>query len=198
MRNYKGQFVKGIRSSRATEFKPGQHWRPSGPHRDAAWLRAEYVDKQRSAANIAKECGLTEASIYFWLKHHNIPRRSISQARAIKHWGSSGKDNPMYGRVGILNPNWQGGLTPARQDVYAKTEWKAAARAVRKRDKCCRLCGSTEKTEIHHIDKFSLAPLLVMDIGNMILLCKKCHLKMQGKEKRWRKKLFALLKEGTK
>ena len=196
MRNEKGQFIKGIRNNPETEFKKGSHWRVRKPFWDASWLRVEYEDKKKSASVIAQEHGVTENAILFWLSKHGIQRRTVSEVRKIKYWGASGKDNPMYGKRGILNHNWRGGLSPARQKIYSSIEWRKSSRAVRKRDTCCKLCGSLEKTEIHHIDPFSQSPLLVMDIGNMILLCQKCHRKMRGKERRWRKKLFNILKGG--
>jgi hypothetical protein len=177
------------------QFQRGEHWRTPQPYWDRAWLDHEYTAERRSASDIAAQFAITENSILFWLGKHGIPRRSISEIRERKHWGLAGAANPMYGKVGILNPRWKGGLTPARQAIYASSDWKSAARAVRKRDKACRLCGCCKDTEIHHIDPFSQAPLLVMDVGNMILLCGACHRKMRGKENRWKKRLFRLIGE---
>ena len=51
----------------------------------------------------------------------------------------------------------------------------------------------------YRIEMFSQAPLLVLDIGNVIRLCQKCHLKLQGRENWWRKKLYRLIQsEGRK
>ena len=36
----------------------------------------------------------------------------------------SGKQNGMYGRVGVLSPRWRGGTTPLRQKLYARGIWK--------------------------------------------------------------------------
>jgi hypothetical protein len=177
-------------------FQKGQHWRPRREYWEREWLYEEYITKQRSAENIAAQFSITENAILFWLGKHKIPTRSVSDVRKIKHWGAAGEKNPMFGKTGVLNPNWRGGLTPLRQQFYSRPEWKKLVRDVRKRDKYCRLCSSDEKLEIHHIEPFSQAPLLVMDIGNVILLCHKCHKKMQRKENRWRKKLYALIEEG--
>lgn len=187
------RFKKGEHRNPATEFKPGQHWRPRKEHWGKEWLTHQYVTLRKSALEIATAQGCTENNIYFWLHKHGVPVRHMTDIRAMKHWGLEGPKNPMFGKRGILNHNWRGGLTPARQAIYAKAEWKKLARDVRKRDKCCRLCGSTERTEIHHIDPFSQSPLLVLDIGNVILLCEKCHDKMRGKENRWKRKLFKLI-----
>lgn len=177
------------------QFKKGQHWRSSKPFWSREWLDNEYTKKGRSSADIAAQFGVRPVSILFWIKKHGIKTRSVSEARKQKHWGATGASNPMYGRRGVLNPNWKGGRTPWRQEIYAQSSWKKFARAVRKRDKSCRLCGCDEKTEIHHIDPFSEAPLLVMDMGNAILLCQPCHRKMRGKEQRWKKRLLKLLEQ---
>ena len=196
-RNKHGQFVRGVRSHPATEFKPGQHWRRRKPFWSREWLEREYVERGRSTGDIAAEFGVTDAAILFWMQKHGIERRDVSAARKLKHWGLSGDKNPMYGKRGVLNPGWKGGLTPLRQQIYAKSEWRTFARKVFVRDKACRLCGGSERREIHHIDPFSQCPLLVMDIGNVIVLCHECHKKVTRKERAWRKRLFGLLKGGN-
>jgi hypothetical protein len=183
MRNVKGQFEKGT------------HWRERKPWWEKSWLDYMYSECMRSASDIASAFGTTENNILYWLSKHGIKRRTVKQARALKHWGVSGECNPMHGRTGILNPNWKGGLTPARQAIYAKSEMKQAVQAVYKRDRYCRLCNAKDPLEVHHIDPFSQSPLLVMDIGNMIVLCSKCHRKMRGKEKLWKRRLFKIISE---
>lgn len=178
-------------------FQKGRHWRSSKPWWDRAWLEAEYIAKCRSASEIAAEGGCTENNILYWLYKHGIPRRSVSEARKLKRWETpSGQANPMYGRRGYLNPNWKGGLTPARQGVYGSSLWRAVARRVRSRDKVCRLCGNGDRCEIHHIISFSSAPLLVLHEENLILLCYGCHKKIYGQERRWEKRLLRLVAGG--
>jgi hypothetical protein len=176
------------------QFKKGQHWRERKPWWDREWLDTEYTTKKRSAAEIAAEGDVTENAILFWIAKHKIPTRKMTEIRAMKHWGVSGEKNPMFGKRGILNANWQGGMTPARQQIYARSEWRQLVRQVYARDKCCRLCESLVKLEIHHIDPFSQAPLLMLDIGNVILLCHNCHKKLRRKEHLWKRKLFNLIK----
>lgn len=184
---------RGQHLSHATEFKKGQHWRTRKPFWGHTWLFTEYVTKQRSAGDIAAQFNLSAESIHFWLRRHEIPRRNVSEARKIKHWGSVGEANPMFGKKGAAHPTWKGGLTPARQSLYASSAWRSAVCAVRKRDKCCRLCGDPGEYHIHHIDPFSDAFLLTADPGNLIRLCVACHFKIKGKEHRWKKRLFKLI-----
>ena len=193
MRNEKGQFIKGERAHPETEFKAGQHWRPRKLYWDRDWLFNEYVTKVRSALDIANQESCTENNILFWLHKHNIPRRSMREIRSIKKWGACGKDNPMYGKRGKAHPNWQGGLTPLRQQFYSKSEWQEVSRKVHARDKVCRLCGGSENLEIHHIQAFPKAPLFFFDAGNLILLCRKCHRALKARGKYSVKKFLQIL-----
>ena len=169
MRNKKGQ------------FKKGHHWRTPQQFRDKKWLVENYVKQERSTGDIAKGFGVTDAAILFWLKKHGIDRRSLSEARKLKHWGLSGVDNPMWNRRGDLNHNWKGGITPERQSFYVSQEWKTACSNVWKRDNAtCQRC-SLDKREsadmpfhIHHIKSFADKELRA-DETNLVLLCEACH-----------------------
>lgn len=179
MPDKKGRFQKGERLSRATEFKQGEHWREEKPFWNREWLQTEYVDKQRSAAEIANEFGVTEAAIFFWMRKHNIPRRTVSEAREVKHWGLSGEVNGMFGRKGEQNPRWRGGVTPERQALYSSTEWARAVRAVWKRDKgYCQRCGQhytvIGEMHIHHLVSFAVKELRT-EVLNLLLICEPCH-----------------------
>ena len=103
VRDWHGRFVKGT------------HWRIKKPFWERTWLEKEYVNMGRSSSDIAKEFGLHDTAILYWLKKHNIKTRSISEARKLKYWGLSGSKNGMYGRIGRANPRWNGGHSPERQ-----------------------------------------------------------------------------------
>jgi len=90
-RNSKGQFIKGQRYSPNTEFKKGEHWRKPKSHWHREWLYNEYITQKRTTSEIAKEMGCIPANIIYWLRKHNIPRRSTAETKAIKHWGLKGK-----------------------------------------------------------------------------------------------------------
>lgn len=160
------------------QFKKGQHWRPRQPFWDRDWLYVEYVQKKRSAGEIAFQFGVTEAAILFWLRKHKIRRRSVSEARQVKHWGLSGALNGMFGKTGSQNPHWLGGVTPDRQSLYSSLEWAAASKIVWRRDQGkCQRCGRKKngrQMHIHHIVSFAVATLRT-DSANLVLLCDDCH-----------------------
>jgi len=88
---------------------------------------------------------------------------------------------PFRGKRGAEIPSWRGGVTPERQKFYASIEWKAAVKAVWKRDNAtCRKCGLKNKPgqrfafDIHHIVSFECRELRA-EVDNLVLLCEKCH-----------------------
>lgn len=159
-------------------FKKNQHWRQRKNHWDKDWLLREYVGNRRSAADIANEMDCKENNILYWLAKHGIARRSMSEVRATKYWGVSGKSNPMYGATGRQNPNWKGGATPERQGFYSSSEWDIACSAVWKRDDAnCQRCLTSwreSKLNVHHIAPFSVVALRAT-LSNLVLLCVGCH-----------------------
>lgn len=175
MRAANGQFLKGT------------HWRREAQHWDADWLRNEYEVKQRSTGEIASETGTTDAAIIYWLKKHGIPRRSTSQARAVKHWGLTGEANPMHGRTGDKNPRYVDGSSPERQRMYAQGNGRDFIRSILKRDgfKCVR-CGEEKSgrksMHVHHIKPWAGNPDLRFDKTNVVTLCRGCHSFVHSKE----------------
>lgn len=187
MRGPDGRFLPGVRASRITEFKPGQHWREPQAFRERDYLVREYTVQGRSTGDIAAEFGITDAAVLYWLGKHNIKRRTVAEARRLKHWGLSGPANGMYGRRGAECPNWRGGVTADRQRVYASPEWKACVRDVWRRDRaCCQKCGAragrdAEQMHIHHIVSFEVEALRT-ELTNLVLLCITCHYWVHGTE----------------
>ena len=173
-----GRFKRGIRQSPSTEFKKGEHWRDHQPFREKDYLIKEYVLGGKSTKEIADEFGVTDSTILFWLKKNGIERRSVSDARKLKHWGSSGEENPMHKMTGENSPNWKGGVTPERQRFYSSFVWKRVKKHVWERDSStCQRCGFNEDTnsiDIHHISPFENKEFRAV-LSNLVLLCKKCH-----------------------
>lgn len=181
------RFIKGVSASPETQFKKGQHWRVPQKFREKEWLNQHYCIEKISTGEIAKMFGVTDSAILFWMRKHGIKRRTVSESRAIKHWGCSGTDNPMWNKRGKLNPRWLGGITPERQEFYTSQEWKNACYDVWKRDNAtCQRCGVVKGDNgcipfhVHHIVGFADKELRA-DVSNLVLLCEACHLFIHSK-----------------
>lgn len=88
---------------------------------------------------------------------------------------------PLKGKRGASVPTWKGGVTPQRQAFYSTQEWKAASRAVWKRDAAsCQRCGRKKSDDrsvsfdVHHIVGFDCVRLR-SEVSNLVLLCEPCH-----------------------
>ena len=168
---------------------PERTWNvlPNKPyHQDREWLRVEYVDNNRTAADIAAQFSVTEADILFFLRKHRIVCRTMKEIRAAKYWGLSGETNGMFGKTGELSPVWKGGITPERQTFYRSWPWEKARRLLRKRDGgICRRCGVKKSKDvrfcIHHVVSFQVVALRA-DPDNLVTLCAKCHYWVHSKE----------------
>lgn len=162
------------------QFLPGTHWRPKAHHWDKDWLRKQYVDLGRSTGEIAADAGTTDAAIIYWLRKHDIPRRSVSEARAIKHRGPRGEANPMFGRTGEANPRYVDGSSPERQRMYAQGKGRAFIRQVLKRDgyRCARCKAPKSRPKflhVHHIRPWAGNERMRFDMANVVTLCRDCH-----------------------
>lgn len=91
-----------------------------------------------------------------------------------------GDDNPMFGRIGNLNPNFKGGNLPERIEFYSSSEWKCLYQTILKRDNYkCQRCSETQshfnKLNVHHIKSFAQFVELRAEPTNLIVLCQNCH-----------------------
>ncbi len=172
-----------VTSPRASDgrFRKGSHaYRTPKPHWEGAWLFREYVEYARSTGDIARDIGCTDANVLFWLKKHGIERRSVSQARTIKHWGSKGEANPMHGKTGEANPRFVDGSSPERQRLYAQGVGKAFLRAILERDSYrCTRCNAPKIGQrglhVHHLKAWAGNASLRFDPSNVVTLCRSCH-----------------------
>lgn len=155
------------RRNRWTIYAPG-HYRnhryndgkpKAGKHKDEAWLREQYVTRQRSISEIARECSVSPPTIRRHIANFGIPVQPVDHSR--------------QGSPGARNGAWKGGVA---QWPYS-SDWKALARKIRTRDKwTCQDCGEQRKRwgvhlHVHHIDGNKLNN----DPANLISLCSACH-----------------------
>ncbi len=170
-----------------TKIKLASHSRKHMAFRDRAYLLAEYTEKKRSTREIAREHSVRPNAVFHWLVKHGILRRTISEVRALKHWGMKGPANPMFGKCGAANPNYIDGSSPERQRIYANSPWKQLWSEILKRDdyKCVR-CGSdsSRKNRLHghHIKPWAGNPELRFEKSNIVSLCRLCHWFVHSRE----------------
>lgn len=90
-----------------------------------------------------------------------------------------GEKNPLFGKKGVLAPQWQGGITPKNAAIRNSLEMKAWRLAVFERDDfTCKGCGVRGgKLHAHHILAFSKFPEHRFDVDNGLTLCPPCHRK---------------------
>lgn len=188
--------LRGAESSRdkSGRFRKGTHWRPHAIFRERPYLVEQYVEKKRSAKDIAVEHGVTENAILFWLTKLKIQRRTMVEVRSVKHWGLPGAANPMFGRCGSDNPRWIDGSSPERQRLYARSFWRELVLAVYKRDgfKCVR-CGKSRAADrrlhAHHVRPWAGNPDARFDLANILTVCQPCHNWIHSRKNRARELL---------
>lgn len=167
------------------------------------------VERHLSSGKVAKSCGCQRYSedrnkkISLANKgkkrtdEQNIKRSEMFKGENHPMYGIKKEENPNFGKkrteeqrkrisksligllIGINNPNWQGGIS---FEMYPK-EFKEIRKIIYERDNyICQNanCMNTENLDCHHIDydKQNNNP------ENLIILCKSCHMKTNGKNKR--------------
>jgi len=65
----------------------------------------------------------------------------------------------------------------SQEYLYALNSW---SKVVKKRDKCCKICGLTKNLNAHHIFFKKFIPQLSLNLSNGITLCKSCHEELHG------------------
>lgn len=156
--------------------------------KDKNWLYIEYIEKRRSAKEIAEEVGHDPKVVFQYLEKYNIPRRGDSEAK-----------------IGLLtgekHPNWQGGKSSLNTRCRTFFQVNLVPKVLERDSYTCQNClehGGYK--EVHHkipfskimdiiIKKTGLHPKkdieelyniiindeLFLDLNNLITLCKKCH-----------------------
>ena len=72
---------------------------------------------------------------------------------------------------------------PFKLSAYEyKMSLQAWSKVIKKRDKACVMCGSTDRLNAHHIIHRSIEPKLSFNINNGILLCQLHHYEVHNKK----------------
>lgn len=166
-----------IKRNKLGQFEKGSHWRQPKPYYNRETMVDLYVNQGKSTSEIAKMFGVTDEAILHWMRKHKIDRRSVSEARKIKYWGASGKDNPMYGHYGAESSNYKGGIAPERQTMYSHSDWKLLKSEVLSRaNGACERCGEKHsRLQIHHIKPLKNGGDILCEKEMLAVLCPKCH-----------------------
>ena len=142
---------------------------------------SQEVEKRYQDGVVAKSCGCVWYELSANSRIGSIRSEETRQKMKDKHRDCSGKNNPMYGKIGESSPNWQNGIS---FEIYPQEFNKELKQQILERDNyiCQDLnCEDNHnKLHIHHIDydKQNNNP------KNLITLCHSCHAKTIGKKKR--------------
>ena len=102
-----------------------------------------------------------------------------------KYWSikSVGVGNHMYGVCGENAPNWMGGISFEPYPYQFNGNFKNKVRSIDQNT--CQGCEQKQakKLDVHHIDYNKNN----IEIGNLVSLCKSCHMKTNFNRKCWEK-----------
>jgi endogenous inhibitor of DNA gyrase (YacG/DUF329 family) len=169
------------------------------------WLEQKYLIEKLDCTKIGKLVSRDSKSVWNWLKDFGIPTRkrgttgngargrpagfkqSEETKKKLREIALADGRVPykkeigsyMKNRKGKDTPGWKGGITPERQELYARKEWKEVWYSVMNRDKkTCQRCGKKYKKgirlDVHHIRSFKVISER-MELSNLIVLCYECH-----------------------
>lgn len=155
------------------------------PKRVWEWLH-DYGIKTRSRGSDVRQQFKKGQISAFKGRKHSQENKDKQRERRLKDGHVPYLKNGVHhlkGKKGDETPNWRGGCTPERQSLYSSVEWVESVKEVWKRDNAiCQRCGCNHNTEelrgnfhIHHIESFMNREKRI-EVDNLILLCRKCHL----------------------
>lgn len=95
------------------------------------WIIEEYINKDKSIREMAKELGCSTLTFNKWLRKYKInkPREQLAEKHSRR---MSGENNPAYA-------NGNSGKYVVK-------------RLAKKKPKVCEWCGTIQKVQVHHID----------------------------------------------
>lgn len=167
-----------------------------------SWLREQYVDKQRTCADISEQVGCTDTTVSRWLRRHGIPTRERHRPQkrvtlTCENCGEefeaiesqSGKkycDRSCYFDALDMpsgEEHWSWKATPEHRP--AGEAWERLREEVRSRDGyTCQMCGREESDmdrtlDVHHLkrvrDMDGPRAAEGTDPDLLVSLCRSCH-----------------------
>jgi len=163
-------------------------------YKDAGWLRGRYHDDHLEQREIAEIAGVSPHTIRAWIRKHKLqkaagawsvgraPRNKGTRYTAGWHHSDVTRADLAAAKRGERNHNWRGGIT--RRAVALRKQAHILRPAVLERDDYrCRMCGrQSNQLTLHHVLPIWARPDLVADLGNLVSVCRPCHLSLNGKE----------------
>jgi len=91
-------------------------------------------------------------------------------------WSEQARIRMKENQTGEGNSNWKGGSSGLMKTLQMSRDWALWREDVFKRDDyACRVCGSKEHIEPHHIIPKTMRLDLIFEVSNGLTLCKECH-----------------------
>lgn len=163
-------------------------------HRNAAQENAGLTESQLSALAMGRQPGTNHRT---GCRHREESKRKASKSHVA--WCAANPDKVKARGAKTRGANhyrWKGGSSRLNASIRRLTENRKWMDAIKSRDKSCRVCGTKEDLESHHI-----VPLAVLvgvhgitnldeareckalwDLKNGMAVCSRCHYKIHGRK----------------
>lgn len=123
---------------------------------------------------IGKKISLAKKGKKFSVAHKQAlseAQKKIDSPTRFQNGHKSSNSGRTHFKRGAEHPQWKGGYS---LDHHRIAEYRRWQRAVKKRDKQCVECGSSEKLHAHHMDLDSTNN----NLENGKTLCRQCHVQL--------------------
>ncbi len=140
-----------------------------------------YQEEQLSTHEIAEIKGVSQTTVWRWMKKLKIERRTYKDNKMpVKKGSHLTKKHKEKISEALKKRNWMKNLNPKKHP-----KWKGGKRiyrrlALSKKDLVCEICGAKEKKvknsnlHVHHIDEDRDNN----NLNNLMVLCSSCHKKV--------------------
>lgn len=129
------------------------------------------IIKQEITLSQCRECGNKEYKKCTEFKKNSAKKSTLKRKSPVKSGTMKNKSNK---RISVTNETYD---FVVKRDNYS-----------------CRLCGSTNWIQLHHILYRSQRKDLINDISNCIMLCYDCHRLVHNNKKKWQPILLEMNK----
>ncbi len=163
-------------------------------YQDRGWLAHHYHDNSLDQATIGALAGVSKDTIRTWIRKYRLQKPLGSWTKGREPWNKgkrykAGWRHSQETRKLLAeqkraqrNPAWKGGIT--RAAVQLRRGLGQGRKVILERDGySCRLCGAkSNRLTLHHILPIWARPDLAAEENNLIVLCRACHLHVNGLE----------------